>query len=215
LKEARISGLVLAVLESRRVESDDVVSTSCPSGLNTAELTAVCYEKATKSCAAITVRMAAAAVFSATRTKTGLPDLIVVVRKYHWPEFRRSDALDWLELILGFAQDAHATEAGFESISRGQAPREAEAQPAIQLVASYLGNVADPLADDNDGEFWSMARYSPAWSQFAQWLDAGPRVKLSCRVIPDLRNPNQTARCHGRRLAQTLCKVGRSGIVAA
>ena len=111
--------------------------------------------------------------------------------QYYWPEFRRTDALGWIDLILRFADESGTTEAGFDTISLGQALREAGAQPVIQLVSSYLGNFTEPLGGESDGELWNIARYFPAWPQLAQWLEDGLKVQLFCRVIPDFRNPKQ------------------------
>ena len=109
--------------------------------------------------------------------------------QYYWEEFRRQDALTWIQRVRQMANNHPLVQAGAQMIQPQAVIAACSQAAAVTIYANRLGNFVGPYPTDDLGNILT-AEIFPEWEQIKQWMDAGIRVRIVCISLPDFQDKN-------------------------
>ncbi|MDC0267835.1 DEAD/DEAH box helicase [bacterium] len=105
-----------------------------------------------------------------------------------WDQFRRPEALAWLQTIKGHALEDFQEDLGAEKIERATILDRIERQAQeVTVFAPKLGEFVGPVWRDEE-EPKTLDELYPAWRTYHKWLAAGKIVRIVSGIFPDFKD---------------------------
>ena len=108
----------------------------------------------------------------------------------YWEEFRRNDALDWLNRVCSLKRDDPRVKLGAVDIQAKRVEEICANASEIILMRRSLGDLIGSLpTNDATGTECALAEVYPGWKAIQAWLAGGKKVHLLSAASLDFHDP--------------------------
>jgi hypothetical protein len=128
--------------------------------------------------------------------------------QYHWDDFRRHDAIRWIDAVLKVKRADPRIQLGAEQIKGEQVNALCDAASHIVLNRERFGDFSGGLDGDDTGRELPIADCFAEWSRINQWIASGKQITIICRQYPQFSDPSLP---RARRFSEIILPLVRSG----